>query len=94
MTDENDDGPVDVVTEPVHDAIPDKVEEVTNHPDDEIPPWGKSLTDKVDSLIERLAADVDPTDDKTVVDSIPTDGHIIPDESPAKPPWTHRKLFG
>lgn len=75
----------DAVTEPVAEVVPEEVKEPTSHPENEIPPWGKELTDKVDSLIEQMGsyatAPVEPDP-------------VTPDETPVDMPWTHKPLFG
>lgn len=91
--------PAEKVAEKADDAadkvIPEPVAEVTEHPEDEIPPWGKDLTDKVDTLMEQIAAI--GTGEASVVeeatDDVPSDGHEVGDESPTKKPWTHRGFF-
>lgn len=54
---------------------------------DDMPEWGKSLMSSVDALAERVEA-LAPKPD------MPADGDVVPDESPVKVPWTHKKIFG
>lgn len=76
---------VEVVPDPVQEAS-DKVNENT----DDIPPWGKELSEKVDSISSHLESLV--TAPMEAQD--PADGEVITDEAPVKLPWTHRPLFG
>lgn len=80
---------------------PDEVhEEVPDPPkvDDGVPGWGKELQSTVSELAATVAALATPADtpDDSHEESapeIPKDGEEIPrDESPVKPPWTHRSI--
>lgn len=75
---------------PVEEAR-EEVEEVTPPPeppkkDDDMPAWAKTLSDKVDTLTEQVAA-------MTPVPP-PADEVIENDEAPTPLPWTHRGIGG
>lgn len=81
--------------EVVADVTPDPVEEVAENPQNEIPPWGKELTEKVDKIMESLtvptAAVAEGVEDTPL--EMPKDGGVVEDENPLGVPWTHRGLF-
>lgn len=80
---------VDTATDPIEEATPEPVKKVADNPGDEIPPWGHDLMTRMDALTEMVTKPVEEVTD------MPSHGHEVEsDESPAKPPWTHRKLFG
>lgn len=82
---------VEPAAEKVEEAIPEPVKEEATHPAEEVPAWGKELMKKVDALTEAVAT---PVVDAVEPDNdLPGDGHVVPDESPVKKPWTHRKLW-
>lgn len=86
----------DTVTDKVGDigdaVIPEPIAEVTEHPSDEIPPWGSDLIHKVEGLIESVAALPSAAVEEALPD-MPGHGDIVKDESPIKLPWTHKTPF-
>ena len=83
---------VETVAEPVTEVIPDPTPEP--EPDhkvtDDAPEFVGEILSRLDSLQETLAAVIaNPAD---TGDGTPA---VMPDDSsPARKPWTHRKLFG
>lgn len=78
--------PAETVAEPVeHPPAPREEAHPEHH--HETPEWANSILGKLDEISSKLtnaAVSGDPTQVET---------HER-DESPVKPPWTHRKLFG
>jgi len=69
---------VEEITEET-DALPD------NAVDHEPPPWVESLIQKIEAIPDAVAAALPNPVSSEAVSEV-----VEEDESPAKPPWTHR----
>lgn len=87
MTDEETNETTDVVESVVEEetALPDNA--VTHDP----PPWAEQLIQAVESLPDKIAAVMpNPVNPDVPLEGEDKDSGFDEDESPSRPPWTHR----
>lgn len=74
--------------------IDEIVEEESALPEDVVehdpPPWLEAIIERIEAIPDAVAAKLPNPVSAEVVE--PVVEQVVPDESPAKPPWTHRGM--